>query len=608
MSNLTNALRIGTTGMNIAQTSLATVSHNVVNANTPGFSRQIVQAGAASINGFGNGVQLASIQRVADRFINLRATAAQSELQYAQTRKTYLDTLEGVVAGASSSGGLETVAAEVFKSISELANEPNNSALKRNVVQQLETFARTVRDVDTDLNTTATDADQQVTAELENTNQLLRDIGAINVQIAALNNSQQANGANANDLRDLRATKIDDLAKLFKLQITENGENGSVRISLENGRRMVDDAGVVQLKRSAGSPYQGLVVQSVLVDGSLSNTELPIVPSTLSSGKIKALFEVRDTVVPNLKAQLEVLTDTFRTEFNKVASLGSSVPPIRTLTSGTTLETLPATTTDLFSLPEYAGMAGGTLHLSITNSLGQPALTTQPALAITLPAVGPFSLNDLATLINNDPTVGNGALGGLNGVIATAQVNPSGRPFLQLQAANPNQRVVLANAGTADILGALGMNNVLVGTTAADFDIDAKFIANPELLPTARMRPTDGGLSNLDNRNALALAQLADVKFAIAAAGGLGAQNTTIAGYSSQMVSNLSVVINDAKDRITFTSNVSTQLEQLKSEISGVNINEELAQMLVYQNSFQAAARIISVTDQLLEELVNIIR
>lgn len=607
MSNLTTALRIGTTGLNIAQTSLATVSHNVVNANTPGFTRQIVQAGAKSINGFGYGAELASIQRISDKFINLRATAAQSDLSYAETRKTYLDTLEGVITGSSAQGGLEAVASDVFKSISELSNDPANSALKRNVVQQTDLLTSTVRDIHRDLVITATDADNQITTEIVNTNQLLKDIHALNVQVAGLN-TQLANGSNANDLRDARDSKVKELAKLFKLQVSENGENGSVRITLENGRRMVDEAGYVQLKRSPGIPYQGLVVQSVLVDGTLSSTELPVEPTTLTTGKFKALFDTRDIVVPNLQAQLEVFTDTFRTEFNKIASQGSSVPPVRTLTSDNTLTGVPATTTNLYSLPEFASLAGSTLHLSVTNSLGQPVLSTTTTAAITLPAAGPFSLNDLATLINNNPTVGNGALGGTNGVTATALIDPSGRPYLQIQAANANQRVVLANAGTGtnNPLGVLGMNNILTGTTASDFAVDGKFITNPELLPTARMRSVDGGLSNLDNRNILALAGLADIKLAYGAAGGLGAQTTTVSGYASQMVSNLSVVINDAKDRVTFTTNVSTQLEKLRSEVSGVNVNEELAQMLVYQNSFQASARIISVTDQLLKDLVNL--
>jgi flagellar hook-associated protein 1 len=240
--------------------------------------------------------------------------------------------------------------------------------------------------------------------------------------------------------------------------------------------------------------------------------------------------------------------------------------------------------------------------------LGQPVVTTIGAAAITLPAAGPFSLTDLATLINTNTTIGNTALGGTNGVIASALVDGTGKPYLQIQAANSSQRLVLANGSVGDALGTLGMNNILTGTGAADFNINPNFVANPELLPTARMRSTDGGLSNLDNRNILALAALADTKLTHAASGGLGAQNATTAGYAAQVVSNLSVTINAAKDRVTFTTNISTQLENLRSQISGVNVDEELAQMLVYQNSFQASARIVSVVDQLLDELVNIIR
>lgn len=605
--SLNSALRIGTSGLNVAQSGLATISHNVVNANSPGFSRQIVQPSAVSINGFGTGVQLDGIQRVSDRFIALRTTMAQSDAAYASTRKTYLDTLEGVMTGSSSEGGVEAIVADFFGSISELANEPANSALKRNVVQRAELLTRTVRDIQSDLVVTANGADNAMTAELDNVNQLLKDISDLNAQIGAFNGGL-ANGSNGNDLRDARDQKVQDLAKQFKLQIGENSGSGAVRITLENGRRLVDESGYVQIKRVPGSPYQTLGAQSVLVDGSLSPISLPIDPGSLTSGKMKALFDTRDTLVPNLQAQLENMTDVIRTEFNKVASQGSSVPPVRTLSSSTTQGAVAGVGTDLFSLPAFAGLAGSTLHLSVTNSLGQPVVTTQPSSAITLPGAGPFSLTDLANLINANATVGNGALGGVNGVVAQALVNGNGQPYLQLQAANSSQRLVLAGGGTGDMLGTLGMNSLFTGSGSANFDIDARFIQNPELLPTARMRSTDGGLSNLDNRNALALAALADTKFSFSAAGGMGSQTVTFSGYGGQMISNLSVVINDAKDRVTFTTNVSNQIEQLRSEISGVNVNEELAQMMVYQNSFQASARIISVTDQLLQELVNMIR
>jgi flagellar hook-associated protein 1 FlgK len=607
MTGLSSALRIGTNGLNVAQASLAMVSHNVVNANTPGFSRQIAISGSTSINGSGTGVALSEIQRVTDKFINFRSTQATSDTSYAQTRKSYLDTLEGVMTGGSAQGGLETLAANFFTSVTELSNDPSKSALKRNVVQQAELMTKTIRDIADDLTTTATDADTTITAELATINQILKDISKLNTEISAISLNRN-DGGSGSDLKDARDNKITELAKLLKLQKAVDESSGSVRVTLENGRRLVDYAGFVQIKRVAGVPYQGLSVQSVQVDGTLALTELPIYADSLTSGKLKALIDTRDTLVPNLQAQLDTFTNTFRTEFNKIASQGSSTPPQASLTSANTIGNVVGVTTDLYTTAGFTGLPGSSFHLSVTNSLGQPVLTTQPAAAITLPAGGPYSITDIANLINNNPTVGNTALGGLNGVIASAQIDSSGRPYLQIQTANSSQRVVLASNGGGDFLGLMGMNNVLTGVNASDFAIDSKFINNPELLPIARMRTTDGGLSNLDNRNILALGALADSKLTFSASGGLGVQNTTVSDYAGQIVSNLTVVINDAKDRVNFTTNVSTQLENLRSEISGVNVDEELAQMLVYQNSFQASARIISVVNQLLDELTSILR
>ncbi len=604
--SLTNALRIGTAGLNVSQVGLSTVSHNVVNANTEGFSRQSLQTTAVANNGFGNGVQMGSIQRVSDRFLNERVYAARSDLEFSDTRKSYLDTLEGVVTNASATGGMEALARGVFESYSNLSNDPANSALKRNVVQQSQLFSQTVRDVYDDLTTTAADADNAITSEISTINQLLRDISNLSGQISAVTNGS-ASGANANDLLDARGTKINELAKRLKLQVNENATSGGLRVTLENGRRLVDESGYVQLKRTSGTgTYQDIGLQAVQVDGSLSSTTLPIDPTSLTSGKIKALVDIRDSVVTNLKSQVDSFANALRTEVNKISSRGTSYPPVRTLTSGSTAAA-GGVATDLYSTTGYTSLVGNTFNISVTNSLGQPVLTTQGGTPLTLPGAGPFSLTDLATLINTNATIGNTTLGGTNGVTATATTDGSGNPYLQIQAANASYRVVLSNV-SGDPLGILGMNNVFTGTGAADLNVASSIVANPELLPVARMRTTDGGVSSLDNQNILAMAAFADTKVGFSAVGGLGAQTTTLSGYAGQIVSNLSITISDAKDRQTFADNISNQLEQLKSSATGVNVNEELSQMLVYQNSFQASARLISVVNDLLAELVNIVR
>jgi flagellar hook-associated protein 1 len=602
MSSLTSALRIGTAGLQFSQVGLGTVSHNLVNSNTEGYSRQQVQSSAVSSNGFGAGVELNNIQRVTDRFLNLRMLSATSDAAQADIKQDYLDTIEGAVTNSSGQGSIESIVGNMFKAMNELTNDPGSSALKRNVVQQGELTAQTVRDIATDLAQVGTDADNAITAELNTVNQLLVDIHRLNKEIAA-QSLGSAGGANTNDFRDQRDLKISQLAQRFGIQVTENTSSGGVRISTESGRKLVDEASYVVLRRTTGSPYTGIGAQNTQVDGTLSATVLDIDTATLTTGKIKGLTEVRDTLVPNLQAQITEFTTQLRTTINTLHSQGSSFPPVRTLTSGNTAG-LTGTTSNLYT-DLSASLAGATFNVSIVNSNGDVALSTTSTTPITLPGAGPFTLDDLATLINNNITVGNGALGA-GGVTAVATTDASGNPILQVQAANSNQRVVLSSVN-GDMLGILGMNNFFTGTTPADLQVKSTLSADPNQLATARMN-ADGSLSSRNTQNIVPLAQLSDTTISFNAAGGLGAQTDTAVGYLGQVISNLAVTLNAGKDRATFTDGLKNQLAQLTSSVSGVNINEELSQMLIYQNSFQASSRIITVVNQLLEELVNTIR
>lgn len=602
MTSLTSALRIGTSGLQLSQVALSTVSHNIVNANTAGYSRQIVQLGSVAQGGYGNGVQLNDIQRVTDNFLVARQLGATADTSYATTKSSYLTSIQNYFSGSGASGGLDKVAGNFISSFSQLSDDPSNTALRRNVVQQAALVAENIRTTYTSLQETANNADTAINSELATCNQLLKDISSLNAQIGALTNDAGA-GANANDLMDARATKIDELAQRFKIQVSQTANN-AVRITTENGRKLVDEASYVQFTRT-GTDNKGIGIQAVKVDGTLDTTIFPLNTDTLTTGKVKALIYVRDEAVPDLESQLNQFTSVFTTAVNDISSQGSSFPPVNSLSSGNT-SVLADANTDLYT-GLSSTLAGTTFKISVVDSHGDPVTTAMGGATLTLPGAGPFSLNDLANLINTDTTIGNTALGGTQGVIASVTNDASGKPYLTIQTANSNNRIVLAN-GTGDVLGALGMNNIFTGSTANTVAVKSSLSTNPDLLPVARMRTTDGGLSSQDNQNIIALAQLADTPLTFGAAGGLGAQTTTAVGYTGQILSNLAVKVADAADRQTFNENVSNQLDGLASSVSGVNINEELSNMLVYQNSFQASSRIITVVNQLLEDLINTIR
>lgn len=706
--SLTSALRIATAGMQYSQTGLGNVSHNVVNANTPGYTRQVVQAQAVAYNGFGAGVQLSTIQRITDDFLTARSLSAGSDLAYASTRRTYLDSVEGAMNSANREGSLQDLANGFFNSLSQLANSPADSALRRNAVQSAMLFTDTLRGINADIDTVQTRVDNQINAELDTVNEILKRIDSLNKEIALIS-AGAVNGANTNDLQDSRDAQVAELAKRFKINVSTT-QNGSLRILTENGRRLVDESSHVQFKRAAGSGTFGdIVAQNVQIDGSLHPTLIPLDTQNLTSGTIKALIDVRDREVPNMLATLDEFANKFMAEFNRVYSGGSTIPPQAALTSHTTA--LSNMADDLFSVLGPS-LAGASFHVSVVNSLGNPidldadplvdqfATTMGNGGPITLPGAGPFTLNDLANLINNNADVGNTALratsnapavlgvtgitngtlppgnytirrvdattvelwdaangmqvpgtntvtivqpavgpqtldfgqgvtvttdstldisaladgdaagtinlGGTLGVTATATM-VDGRPAIRFATQTPGQYVVLSNV-TGDVLGLLGMQQFFTGTDSDDIDVSAALKGNPELLAVGRMRGTDGGLSSLNNENALAISQLADARLSFDAAGGLGALNLTSGNYIGQITSNLAIVMADAKSREGFADNINSQVSEMKGSLSGVNMNEELSQMLVYQNSFQASARIITVVNQLFDTLVNIIR
>lgn len=603
MSNLNTALRIGTSGLQISQLALATVSHNVVNANTVGYSRQVVQTSSSAASGYGNGVKLENIQRITDRFIVERQLTASADTAYSSVRRSYLDNIESFF--TSSGGGLNDTVSEFMNSLSQLSNDPSNTALRRNTVQLANLVAQNLQSTNNSLESTATSADLAVSNELILVNQLVRDISELNAQITAVSLGS-SNGENANDLADVRDAKISELGKIFSVQVNVNATTGAVRVTTENGRKLVDDTSYVQLTRSgtAGS-YVGIGLQNVKVDGTLSATVFPLDTDTLTGGRLKAIIDIRDDVVPDLTAQLDEFASTFITEFNKIASRGSSFPPVNSLTSASTTG-LASTATNLYT-GLNAGLESSTFNISVVDSQGDPINTTVGGTVITFPTPGPFTLDDLAALINNNVSIGNTALGGTLGVTATATTDSNGDPIITIAAANSSHRIVLSN-GTGDPLGILGMNTLFSGTNSNDIAVKPSILAAPDLIPIGRMRSTDGGLSSQDNQNILALSQLADATLSFDAAGSLGAQTVTAAGYTAQILSNLAVTVAEAGDREQFNESISTQLDQLSSSVSGVNINEELSQMLVFQNSFQASARIITVVSELLDELVNIIR
>ena len=110
-----------------------------------------------------------------------------------------------------------------------------------------------------------------------------------------------------------------------------------------------------------------------------------------------------------------------------------------------------------------------------------------------------------------------------------------------------------------------------------------------------------------DNRGALAFDQLKSKTISVPAAGRMPAMITTISQYADRVLSDFAVRARSAEDALKNASDLQLEIEARRDEVQGVNVDEELANMLTYQQSYNAAARVLTAADELLSTLLQIV-
>lgn len=585
--SLNQTLQIATKSLMFNQTAMSTLSHNISNVNTAGFTRQELVGEATHINRQGDGVTLGAIVRKIDTILQAQMTQKISDFSYASSVQNYMKGLEVSFGTPGSTSGLSSTINNFLAELNSLANYADSSATRLNVVKQAQFMAESINSIDTQMFDLQREVDGQIDNEIVIINAALERINAYNNQISQIEATKKG-GENTNDLRDQRQRDIEILADRLKLNITYD-DFGRANISTENGQRLVD-TGYVQLSRipTGGSgSFADIGLTSIKPDGTPANTTFRLNTDRLTSGKIKALVDVRDTQVPALQEQLDTFSAQVIEQFNAVHSRGVGSPPPSSLTSAQ-IQTPGA---DLIS--ELGLVPGSTFDLSIVDpATGLPINTA----TITIPAA-PLTGADLAAAINADLTAA--------GFPATVTANFNlGR--LTIEDSSGTHGIVMGNDAD-DFLGKIKMNPLFEGTDAGTIAIRADILDNPGLLAAGKMRDSDGGFSLSDNRNALDLANITSNNYSFAAAGGISPQTTTISGYFATVTSNLAITLQDNTNRVDFQKTLLNDLEGRHASVSGVNIDEELANMIIFQNSFQAAARVISVIDELYDSLLAVV-
>lgn len=623
--SLAATLRTAVTGLSTAQRALGVTAHNVANATTEGYVRKVHGQEAVVHDGRGAGARALAPRRVVDEFLTAELRAHAGRLGRSEVLVELVDRAQGRVFGQPGEAGvgLQSRLAALANAFESLANDPAKSAQRAQSAGAAEELATELARAGDQVQQLRRDADQRI-AEL---------VDAINLDVEALDqvNQEIARGRPSAELEDRRDQLLAGLARKIDIS-TYRQDDGRVAVYLrggqallEGGRRVLvyDPApavsnatlfGPIELYAArdvdpvTGEPEAGAAAVE-LVSGGL-RAELPpelvtgtpadddlVIASPLESGELQGLLEARDRHLPELADQLDELARITRFALNAAHNAATALPPPESLT-GTRVEdgTFDSAT------------RSGTAWLAVIDRATGDTLHT---VAIDVSA-------DLATLVAQ-----------LDADLAgygSAAIDGEGRLAVTLGA---GQGIALADGDGAvavtDALGHewsygfahyFGLNDLL--TADADrptaLAVHPEIAADPARLATARLdvEPGPPPVATLggagDGRGAQGLAAAFQATVATVPRGSLGMTSATLQGYSAELLSTTAVEVARLSSGSATDRAMVEDLEGRVAEVSGVNMDEELARLVLYQQAYSVSARIVQITDQLFDELVELAR
>lgn len=319
---LPNVMSTGRSGMQAAQTGIATAGHNISNASTEGFSRQRVTyktnlpGQGPGGNYVGRGVLVDQVERVTDEFLDKQVRHADRDKAHFEEKQLSLTQLEDVF-NELGGDGLNRIVAKFFNDFRKLANEPESEAVRQSVRESAQSMARDIRKIRAQVVDIQHHMDSRIDGYVREAASLAVELRDVNLKIRFAENQT---GGLANDLRDQRERLLKKLESYFQCS-TRMDEGGSISVDMTGVGTIVNGptAAKFWVERTAASP-SGKPENSydIMTDASVSG----LATDSIRGGKIGALVEVRDNVLSTVLDRLDQLAYGLATSVNEVHKQG----------------------------------------------------------------------------------------------------------------------------------------------------------------------------------------------------------------------------------------------------------------------------------------------
>jgi flagellar hook-associated protein 1 len=548
---MSNILSIGKSALNAAQIGISTVGHNIANASTEGYSRQIVIQSAAQAQNLGygyvgQGTNVTNIQRVYNETLAKQVTTATSTSGASSTYYSNISAVNKLISDSTS--GISSALTTFYSAVNASASNPSDTASRQTLISSAQSLVSSFTSTNNQLNEMRDSINTQITASVGTINSYASQISVLNDTISK---ALSTTGSPPNDLMDQRDALVNKMAETIGTTVVKQ-DDGSYNIFVGSGMPLVVGTQTYALSvKNSDTDVNRLEVAY----GNSSNAKI-LGNDSLTGGSLGGLLQFRSETLDTVQNQIGQLATTIATQFNNQLTQGY----------------------------DLSGNAGTNLF-----SLGSP--TTISSSSNTDPSKqASATITDVSQLTSSDYT-----LKYTNGQYTVTRLNDKSVMWqgttLPVTVDGIEINVNSSTPAEGDSYTIKPTQNAASGLSLAYTDVSKIAMAGSA---------TSGSGDNENGLKLAALQSAANVRVSN------GTTNRTYAQAFSQMASAVGAKANELS--ITSTADA-TALDDATSAMqseSGVNLDEEAADLLRYQQAYQAAGKMMQIASQLFQTILDI--
>ncbi len=550
-------LQIGRTALAGNQIALDTIGRNIAHANDPDYARRHVEAETLADGGI-----LTRVRQALSESLDKDTMREKSNLGLYSSQQEVMERVEGVI-NELSDQDLSSALDNFYTALENLSLTPHDVPARTHAIESGAKLADMFHVMADEFIKIRQTVDQEISDTALKMNTLLTRLAGLNNEIARIEGGSLAEPAA--DLRDERRKLLGEFSDIMNVTISEQS-NGMVIVQT-TGRVLVSggEAREVTVDRSSGASQLRW-----------KSDNGPVQPA---SGRLAGLLKSRDQFLASRMTELDTLARNLAWEFNKAHNTGRGLDGLREVTAetrvdpGFLLRPLDIAEVDAFSPGRYFKPRNGILTVEVRNDT--TGSTDEVDLAIPLVGANKMSLEDLRQNLDQLEHL-------------TASVDLVGRLVIK----SDDGYSFFVKNDTSNVAAFLGLNNFFSGNTAASFNVKAAVQAEPRLFAAGKSAAPG------DNTNMQAMVSSRDA---------IVDGNLSLFRSYQNFVSTVATDTDRLKALKSNQDRILADVQQRRQSVSGVSLDEEAADMLRYQRSYQASARFIAMQDEIMKILMSLV-